>query len=177
MRSLAVILLVPLVTSGLSSQAAAAPRHGPARAAGSGAQQIGKFEDWTAVTRDEAGQTICYAFAYPTTSIPTMSGRSRPVLTVTQRPAGRDTVAFSSGFPFPENTEANLQVEQANRNFYTSGRSAFARDGAAVVTDLRNGRQAVMRSPGPRGAQVTDTFGLRGFTQAYDAVVKACPAP
>lgn len=177
MRSLALSFLVLLVTSGVSSQAAAAPRHGPAKTTGSGAQQIGRFEDWTAVMRDEAGQTICYAFAYPTTSIPTVPGRGRPVLTVTQRATGRDTVAFSSGFPFAQNAEANLQVEQANRSFYTAGRSAFARNGAAVVADLRNGRQATMRSPGPRGAQVTDTFSLRGFAQAYDVIVKACPAP
>ncbi len=157
---------------------AAAPKHRPAREAprSSGAQQLGKFEDWTAVTREEGGQTICYAFTYPTASVPTLASRGQPVLTVTERPSGRDAVAFSAGLSFAPKAETSLQVEQASLGFYTAGRFAFARDGEAVVTALRRGRQGVMRSPGPRGVQVADTFSLRGFDQAYGAVVKACPA-
>ncbi len=98
------------------------------------------------------------------------------MLTVTQRPAGPDAVAFSAGYPFAANAETSLHVEQAALPFYTAGRFAFARDGAAATAAMRKGRQAVMRGPAPRGAQVSDTFGLRGFEAAYAAISKACPA-
>ena len=137
---------------------------------------LGKWEDWTALTRDENGQTVCYAFAYPSVSVPRIAGRGRPVLTVTERPAGRDAVAFSAGYAFPANAETTLQVEQTPLPFYTSGRFAFARGGEAAANAMRHGRQAVMRGPAPRGPQVTDTFSLRGFEQAYAAIGKACPA-
>ncbi len=158
-----------------SPPATAAPKHHPAKEA-PGAKQLGKFDDWTAVTRDEGGQTVCYAFTYPTASVPKLSGRGKPVLTVTERPSGRDAVAFSAGFAFASNAETNLQVDQASLPFYTAGRFAFARDGAAAVAALRKGREATMRSPASRGAQVSDTFSLRGFEAAYGAIVKACPA-
>lgn len=169
-----------LLALAAAAPALAAPRSHPAKQTPANARPsgrlLGQFEDWTALTREEAGQTVCYAFAYPTTSTPAVSGRGRPVLTVTERPSGRDAVAFSAGFALAANAETNLQVEQAALGFYASGRFAFARDGAAAVAALRRGRQATMRSPGPRGRQIVDTFRLRGFEQAYAAVAKACPS-
>lgn len=174
----AVVLLAPILAalSGADPAGAAAPKHHAAKPAPPGAEQLGKFDDWTAVSREEGGQTVCYAFTYPATSAPKVSGRSRPVLTVTERPSGRDAVAFSAGFAFAQNAETTLQVDEAGLGFYTAGRFAFARDGAAAVAALRKARQATMRSPGPHGAQVIDSFSLRGFEQAYAAIVKACPA-
>ena len=104
-----------------------------------------------------------------------MPGRGDVVLTVTQRPTGRDSVAISAGFAYPQNAEVTVQVDQAALNFYTSQRSAFARDGGQAVAAFMRGRQAVARSPGPRNVPVADTFSLRGFAAAYAAIVKACP--
>ncbi len=39
-----------------------------------------------------------------------------------------------------------------------------------------HGKQAIAHAPGPKGAEISDTFSLRGFTQAYAAIVKRCPA-
>jgi hypothetical protein len=177
LRLLDPALLAPIIFASMAVlPATAAPKHHPAaKEAPPGAKQLGKFDDWTAVTREEGGQTVCYAFTYPAASVPKLSGRGKPVLTVTERPSGRDAVAFSAGFTFAQNAETNLQVEQANLPFYTAGRFAFARDGAAAVAALRKSRQANMRSPASRGAQVSDTFSLRGFEPAYAAIVKACP--
>ncbi|MBN9571095.1 MAG: hypothetical protein J0H30_08620, partial [Alphaproteobacteria bacterium] len=121
-------ILAPTILLSLAPPpAAAAPKHhAPAKEAPSTAKQLGKFDDWTAVTREEGGQTVCYAFTYPTTSVPKLSGRGKPVLTVTERSSGRDAVAFSAGFAFAANAETNLQVEQTSLPFYTAGRFAFA---------------------------------------------------
>jgi invasion protein IalB len=140
-----------------------------------GPKALGKYDDWTAAIHQEAGQTVCYAFVRVQSSVPALPGRGDVVLTVTERPAGRDAVAISAGFAYSPGAEVLVQVEQAGLHFYTSQRNAFARDGGATVAALLKGRQALARSPGPRGAQVTDTFSLRGFGQAYAAIVKACP--
>ncbi len=173
MRLTSAIVLLAAVLA--AHAAAAAPAKQPPKEPTPAPVKLGKFEDWTAVTRQEGGQKVCFAFVYTSSSVPRLSGRGRPVLTVTERPQGRDSVAFGAGFPFPPDAEATLQVDQGGLSFYTSGRFAFARDGAAVVAALRKGRQATMRSPAPRGAQVADTFSLRGFDQAYGAITKACP--
>jgi Invasion associated locus B (IalB) protein len=161
-----------------SFPAGAQAKRAPARvapAASDKPRQIGKFEDWTAATYDEAGQTVCYAFARAANSTPILPGRQQSVvLTVTQRPNSRDSVALSAGFRYAQGAEVTVQVEQVARSFYTSGQSAFAREGAAAVSAFARGRQVVARSPGPRGIQVVDTFSLRGFSQAYQAINKAC---
>lgn len=149
-----------------------APRHGQPTPP----KRIGKFEDWQAAVHQEGGQTVCYAFTRPTASAPSMHGRGDAVLTVTERPGGRDAVALSAGFAYPQNAEAEMVSEGVTLPFYTAGRSAFARDGRAAVAMFTKGRSAQIRSPGARGQMVTDTFSLLGFTQAYAAINKACPA-
>lgn len=147
----------------------------PAAPAPAQPKQLGKYEDWIAATHSEAGQLVCYAFTRAANSVPAVPGRSDVVMTVTQRPTGRDAVAISAGFAYPANAEVSVQIEQTAVNFYTSQRSAFAREGSAVVATFQRGRQAVARSPGPRNVPVVDTFSLRGFAAAYAATVKACP--
>jgi hypothetical protein len=158
--------------------AEAQPRQTAARrppAQPGGPKAIGTFEDWTAATYEEAGQTVCYAFVRASNSAPALSGRSKPVLTVTQRSSARDAVALSAGFRYPQGAEVTVQVEQSALSFHTSGSSAFAREGGAAVSAFQRGRQVFARSPGPRGSPViTDTFSLRGFSQAYQAINKAC---
>jgi invasion protein IalB len=145
-------------------------------AATPGAKKLATFEDWTAAVHEEAGQTVCYAFARAQNSVPVVPGRGDVVLTVTERPTGRDAVAITAGFTYAPSADVLVQIDQAGLHFYTHQRNAFARDGGAAVAAMLKGRAAVARSPGPRGTTITDTFSLRGFTQAYAAIVKACPA-
>ena len=148
----------------------------PRAAAANAPHSIGKFDDWQAATHAEAGQTVCYAFTRAQSSSPAVAGRGDVVLTVTQRPSGRDAVAISAGFAYPANSEVQMTVDRVDVAFYTSGRSAFGRDGHSVTTAFDKARQAVAKSPGPKNVAVTDTFSLRGFSAAYAAINKACPA-
>jgi hypothetical protein len=105
-----------------------------------------------------------------------LPGRGAVILTVTQRPSGRDAVAIEAGFTYAPNAAVTVQVDQAGLEFYTAQTAAFARDGKAAVTALHKGSRAIARSPGPKEASVADTFSLNGFGLAYAAIVKACPA-
>ncbi len=175
LAALLMLLAAPsLAQSRAPSHPTARPRH--VQPAPGGPKRIGKWDDWQAATHQEGGQPVCYAFTRPVSSSPSVAGRGDVVLTVTERQGGRDAVAISAGFTYPANAEAELGVEGVTLPFYTSGRSAFARDGRAAVALFNRGRQAVAHSPGPHGAAVSDTFSLRGFSQAYAAIVKACPA-
>jgi invasion protein IalB len=166
---LAVVLALPAVAETRKP----APSAHPATA--SGPKSIGKFDDWTAATHQESGQTVCYAFTRAQSSAPVLSGRGAVILTVTERASGRDAVAIEAGFPYAANAAVTVQVDQAGLEFYTAQRAAFARDGKNAVSALHKGSRAIARSPGPKDAAVTDTFSLKGFAPAYAAIVKACP--
>jgi hypothetical protein len=175
-----VSVLPILLVLAFAAQSMALPKHPPAKpAAPDGPKQLGRFDDWVAATHDESGQTVCYAFTRARSSTPALPGRSEVVLTVTQRPTptGRDAVAISAGFEFPKGAAVTMQVETTGLDFYTAHRNAFSRDGKAAVAAFGKGAQALSRSPGPRDGQVVvDTFSLRGFSAAFAAINKACPA-
>lgn len=167
-------LIATLCLAALAAQPAlAAPKKHVAPAA---PQSIGTFGDWQAATHPEGGQTVCYAFVRASASAPAVPGRGDVVLTVAQRPSGRDAVAISAGFTYPANASVSVEVGDIRLAFYTAGRSAFARDGHAAVAAFNKGAKAVAVSPGPRNTEVRDTFSLRGFGAAYAAATKACPA-
>lgn len=151
-----------------------APRHEAPAAAGP--SQIGQFGDWTAARYLHEGQTICYAFTRAKSVHPPDADTTPPLLTVTERAASRDEVAITEHGPYPQGTTVTVQVGQAGLDFYTSGSDAFARDGNAAVAALRPGSQAIARGPGPRAGSRIEIFSLSGFTPAYQAIVKACPA-
>jgi Invasion associated locus B (IalB) protein len=179
------VLVIPvLAISVLATQPALAQSHSSTHrvvsharpAAAAAPRSIGKFEDWQSAIVDQGGQTACYAFTRAAGSTPAVPGRGDVVLTVTQRPTMRDAVAISAGFTYPANAKVTVQVGQPSLDFYTAQRSAFAREGHAAVAAFQRGDRAVAKSPGPHDTTVTDTFSLRGFSAAYAAIDKACPA-
>jgi hypothetical protein len=169
-RIVAVLMLI------LANPAVAQAPQKAKPAAAAGPKMLGQFDDWIAATHEEAGQPTCYAFVRAKNSVPALPGRGEVVLTVTQRPTGRDWVAITAGFPYAKDAAVTVQVDTAGLDFYTAQSDAFARYGKAVVAAFQKGEQALARSPGPRNAQVVDTFSLRGFSAAYAAINKACPA-
>ena len=173
----AALVAASVVPFGRAATPAHAPRPAPTHAGPppNVPRLIGKYDDWQAAIHQEAGQTVCYALTRAATSAPKLPGRGDVVLTVTERPSGRDAVAISAGFVYPPNAEVAVQIERASQSFYTAQRSAFSRDGHATVEAFARAREAVAKSPSPHG-MVTDNFSLRGFSAAYAAIVKACPA-
>jgi hypothetical protein len=77
---------------------------------------------------------------------------------------------------YPPKAEVTVQVDrQPPMSFYTAGRSAFSRDGRATVIDMQKGSAATAALAG-KGGKHTEKFSLAGFSAAYGAIVKACPA-
>ncbi|MGG5809824.1 invasion associated locus B family protein [Falsiroseomonas sp. CW058] len=142
-------------------------------------QRLGNHQSWTAATHQENGQKVCYAFTRATRSDGGPQNRGAVTLTVTHRANGRDQIAVSVGYPYPRQAEVQLAVgSQEFRAYATQQSSAFFQNGAQLIAAFRNGRDAVARSPGPPGRPaVTDTFPLSGFSNAYEAINRECPAP
>lgn len=174
MRALALSALLLVMTPlAEAQQANRAPANAPRPS------RLGEYQSWTAVAHTESGQKVCYAFTRAR-SMDGVPGRdaNNVMLLVTHRPGSRDQVAVRAAYSFARGAETKLFIGQGEFPFFTAADTAFARDGRAVVAALRGGREALHRGPGPNGrGQATDTFALAGFTQAYDAINRECPAP
>ena len=144
-----------------------------------GPRALGSFQSWTAATHTEAGVKYCFAFARATRSegLPGRAPASVSLL-VTHRPTGRDQVAIRSGYTHARGAELRLTIGETTLPAYTAQDSAFLRDGRAAVAAMRNGREALARAPGPNNrGTVSDQFPLAGFSAAYEAITRECPAP
>jgi Invasion associated locus B (IalB) protein len=167
--------LIALLALVFTLPAAAQPKKATTPPASTAATKLGDFEDWVAAEHQESGQKVCYAFTYAKRSIPTIPGRDKVVLTVAERASGRDAVAIAAGFNYAQGAAVTVQVDNTGLDFYTAQRDAFARDGKATVAAFQKGSEALARSPAPHG-EVVDNFSLKGFSAAYVAINKACPA-
>ncbi len=175
MRKSSALLPLALVFFLGAALAVAAEAAAPAASNGPNPAPLGVFADWTAATYVQGGQTVCYAFTRPTSSTPALPGRGQVLLSVTERSGARDEAALSAGFAYAKGAQVTVTVGRTSLALYTAGDAAFARDGAAAVRVFKIGYTAVAHSPNPHGGTVTDSFSLRGFTDAYNAIVKACP--
>ncbi len=143
-----------------------------------GPRRLGEHGAWTAATHAENGQKICYAFTRAARSEGAPPNRGPVTLTVAHRPTGRDQVALSAGYALQRTAQSVLSVgTQEFRSYAVVQSSAFFQSSAEFIATLRRGRDAVARTPGAAGrGTVTDTFALSGFTAAYDAISRECPA-
>ncbi len=185
MRAMSLILFA--LATAAATPAGAQP-HPPAKnpapahpdtghAANSAPSAIGNFGDWTAAKMEQSGAPACYAFVRASPA-GKLADRGDVVLSVTERPSGRDSVALSAGYTYPAGATVEMKVDKTTSlDFYTAQRSAFARDSQAAVIAFKRGSEAVATGPAPLHKDtVSDSFSLHGFTAAYEAIVKACPA-
>lgn len=135
---------------------------------------IGKFADWQAASHQEGGVAVCYIFTRAEAPVAQVPGRGDVVLSVTRREGDHDSVALSAGFMLTGHEDAVLQAGGTKLLFYIAGRSAFSRDNAAAVKAFGHEFSVAAHVHGPKGAEVIDHFGLKGFASAYAAMLRSC---
>jgi len=169
--------LATLLLAGLVWPAFGQPARQAAHGAGHGRPiPIGDFADWHAAAHKEGGVPVCYIFTYAEAPVAQVPGRGDAVLSVARRDGQRDSVALSPGFVLTGHEDAVLQAGPTKLLFYIAGRSAFSRDSAAAVAAFGHEVSVAAHVHGPKGTDIADRFGLKGFSAAYEAMLKACPA-
>ncbi len=155
----------------------------PAAAAAGGAKPtlLGQFGEWGAYSAAPGGKKVCFAIARPTSSETTPQAKSRnpPYMFISSRPADKvsNEVSIVIGYPFKPNTEATAVVGSASFALYTQQDGAWIKnvsEEARLIDALRSGQSAVVKGVSVKGTQSTDTFSLKGFSQALDRTDQEC---
>jgi hypothetical protein len=146
----------------------------PIAALAAGPTSLGVFSDWTSAQIGEGSAHVCYAF---TRAIGSAKTPSAAMIIVSERSTSRDEVVVNATSNYTPGTEVAVQIDrQPPVSFYTAGRSAFARDGRATVIGLQKGSDATATWDHKGSKHGDEKFSLAGFSAAYGAIVKACPA-
>jgi invasion protein IalB len=156
----------------------------PAAAAAGGAQPrlLGQYGEWGAYTATAAGKKICFAIAKPTSSQTSPPNRPRnpTYMFIATRPADKvsNEVSIIIGYPFKPSSEASAAVGATSFALYTQQDGAWiknAAEEAQMIDAMRAGDTAVVKGVSAKGTQSTDSYTLKGISQALDRTARECP--
>jgi hypothetical protein len=160
---------------------ATAPAKPPVAASGAQPKLLGQYADWGAYTASPGGKKVCFAIAKPASSETNPPNRPRnPIfMFISTRPADKVTneVSIIVGYPFKPGSEAGVQIGSTAFALYTQldgGWIKNAAEEAQMVDAMRSGDKAIVKGESAKGTQTTDTFTLKGVSQALDRVAQEC---
>ena len=142
---------------------------------------IGQFGSWGAYSAVPNGKKVCFALAKPTSSKTNPPNRPRdPAYAfVSTRPAEKVTneVSVMIGYPLKPGSESTLEVGGATYAMYTQGDGLWiknAAEEARMVEAMRKASDVVIKGVSAKGTETTDTFSLKGLSQALDRLAQDC---
>ncbi len=142
---------------------------------------LGQFGDWGAYKATPDGKKVCFALSKPTKAVTEPAGRKRDpsYAFVSTRPAEnvRNEVSVIVGYPQKEGVDASATVGVAHYAMYTENDGAWVKNAAEeaqMVEAMRKGADLVVKSVSSHGTRTTDTYSLKGLSQALDKVAEEC---
>jgi len=170
--------------SAAAPRAAAQPQ--PPAAANPTAQAtlLGQFGDWGAYSAELRGHKICFALAKPTSSQDNPPNRRSAAnsvyMFISSRPTDRvknEVSILITNYAFKPNSDAVVTIGNANYAMYTQNDGAWVKnppEEPKMIEAMRAGADLVVKAVTSRGTQTTDTFSLKGISQALDRIAQEC---
>jgi invasion protein IalB len=173
---------LPKGSKGAAKPAAAAKPEAAAAPAGSAEPTlIGQFGTWGAYTATPNGKKVCFALAKPSSSKTNPPNRPRdPAYAfVSTRPAEKVTneVSVMIGYTLKPGSESTLEVGGASYAMYTQGDGLWIKNAAEeerMVDAMRKAADVTVKGVSAKGTETTDTFSLKGLSQALDRLAQDC---
>ena len=142
---------------------------------------IGQFGTWGAYTATPNGKRVCFALAKPTSSKTNPPNRPRdPAYAfVSTRPAEKvsNEVSIMIGYALKPGSESTLEVGGAAYSMYTQGDGLWIKNAAEedqMVQAMRRSADAIVKGVSAKGTETTDTFSMKGLSQALDRIAQDC---
>jgi hypothetical protein len=142
---------------------------------------LGQYGEWGAYTASPNGKKLCFALAKPGSSQTSPPNRPRDpaYFFVSSRPADKvkDEISLIIGYPLKPNSEVVAAIGSTSFPFHTQEDGAWVKnppDEAKMVDAMRKGADIVIKGESSRGTKTTDTFSLKGISQALDKIAQEC---
>lgn len=148
--------------------------------AGAGkSRQLGTYGGWNALASSGKDKT-CYALSSPKERQPKGKLKDTPAyLFISTRPGEgvRDEVAIDLGYPTKDNSAASADIDGDPYDLVTKGSNAWVKNPAKekeFVEALKGGAKLIVKAASARGSATTDTYSLKGLSEALARVAQEC---
>jgi len=142
---------------------------------------IGQFGTWGAYTATPNGKKVCFALAKPSSSKTNPPNRPRdPAYAfVSTRPGEKVTneVSIMIGYTLKPGSESTLEVGGGSYAMYAQGDGLWIKNAAEeerMVDAMRKSADVTVKGMSAKGTETTDTFSLKGLSQALDRLSQDC---
>ncbi len=142
---------------------------------------LGSFQDWTAYTYKAADTQVCYIVSQPKSSDSSKKNLKRdPVFFIVTNMPGRriaGEVSTIIGYPFKEQSTAQVKVDDATFKLFTKDDGAWAESSDVerkIVSAMKGGRTLKVSGMSWKDTKTTDTYSLAGLSSAMDKINSAC---
>src|SRR6516225_1915640 len=153
----------------------------PAVAGGAEPTLIGQFGTWGDYSATPNGKKLCFALAKPASSKTNPPNRPRDAAYafVSTRPSEKvsNEVSVMIGYALKPGSESTLEVGGASYAMYTQGDGLWIKNAAEeerMVEAMRRAADAVVKGVSAKGTETTDTFSLKGLSQALERIAQDC---
>jgi hypothetical protein len=164
-----------------SSKSTAPAKPAPAAAGNAEPSLIGQFGTWGAYTATPNGKKVCFALAKPSSSKTNPPNRPRDpsYAFISTRPGEKvsNEVSIMIGYAVKPGSEGSVEVGGSRFAMYSQGDGLWIKNAAEedrLVDALRKGADAVVKATSAKGTETTDTFPLKGLSQALDKLAQEC---
>jgi hypothetical protein len=142
---------------------------------------VGQFGDWGAYTAAPGGKKVCFALSKPKSQHASKDDvkRDQAYIFVATRPAEKvkEEVSVIVGYPLNPKDDATAQIGSATFLMFGQNDGAWIKNAAEepqLVDAMRKGAELVVKGKSTRGTETTDTYSLKGITEALERVLKEC---
>ena len=142
---------------------------------------LGQFGDWGAYKASPGGKKVCFALSKPTAAVtePANKKRDPSYAFVSTRPTEKvkNEISVIVGYPQKAGHDASAAIGSANYVLYTQNDGAWVKNAAEepkMVEAMRKGHDLVVKSESTSGTKTTDTYSLKGISEALDKVAEEC---
>jgi invasion protein IalB len=142
---------------------------------------LGQFGDWGAYKASPGGKKVCFALSKPTAAVtePANKKRDPSYAFVSTRPSEKvkNEISVIVGYPQKSGHDASAAIGSANYVLYTQNDGAWVKNAAEepkMVEAMRKGHDLIVKSESNSGTKTTDTYSLKGISEALDKVAEEC---
>lgn len=162
----------------------AKPKSGHATHENAGSSEptlLGQYGDWSAYMATPGGKKVCFALSKPTSSKASKDDikRDQAYIFISTRPADKvkNEVSIIVGYPLSPKGETTASVGSSSFDMLTQKDGAWIKNAAEepqLIDAIRKGSDLVVKGTSTHGTHTTDTYSLKGVSNALDRVAKEC---
>lgn len=143
-------------------------------------EQLGAYGEWGAYLAQGGKDKTCYALGQPKDRQPKAKLKDTSAyIFISTRPGEnvRNEVAINLGYATKDGSAATAEIDGDAWELVTKGTNAWVKDQSKekeFVGALRGGSKLVVKAASSKGTSTTDTYALKGLSDALARVAQEC---